>query len=179
MSTALEGDLARFQPAELLQLLQLAQATGRLELSRAATRSAPGRADAVPGTVPETVDVFFDSGRPVFARTSGHAVRTGELLVHRGHASAEAVERALERQRRGGRGRIGELLREAGAATPEQVARAVHEGLLRILYGVLLWREGRFRFHADEPAPSDGLPLDLDLDRLILEGLRLADQARA
>ena len=123
--------------------------------------------------------MFFDLGRPVFARTSGHAVRTGELLVHRGHASAEAVEQALERQRRGGRGRIGEMLSEAGAATPEQVARAVHEGLLRILYGVLLWREGRFRFHADEPAPADGLPLDLDLDRLILEGLRLADQARA
>ena len=175
MSAALEGDLERFQPAELLQLLQLAQATGRLELSRAATRPAPGRADAAP----ETVDVFFESGRPVFARTSGHAVRTGELLVHRGHASAEAVERALERQRRGGRGHIGEMLSEAGAATPEQVARAVHEGLLRILYGVLLWRAGRFRFHADEPAPADGLPLDLDLDRLILEGVRLADQARA
>jgi hypothetical protein len=165
---ALEGDLARFQPAEVLQLLQLAQATGRLELSRARIPAAS-----------ETVDVFFENGRPVFARTDGHAVRTGELLVHRGHASAEAVEHALERQRQGGRGRIGEMLREAGAATPAQVTRAVHEGLLRILYGVLLWREGRFRFHADERAPANDLPLDLDLDRLILEGLRLADQTRA
>jgi hypothetical protein len=173
VSAALEGDLGRFQPAEVLQLLQLAQATGRLELSRAPSRE--GR----DGTAPETVDVFFASGRPVFARTSGHAVRTGELLVHRGHASPAAVERALERQRRGGRGRIGEMLREDGTVTPEQVARAVHEGLLRILYGVLLWREGRFRFHPGEPAPAGDLPLDLDLDRLILEGLRLADQARA
>jgi len=49
----------------------------------------------------------------------------------------------------------------------------------RILYGMLLWREGRFRFFADEQALDDDLPLDLDLDRLILEGLRLADQARA
>lgn len=173
MSAALEGDLARFQPAELLQLLQLAQATGRLELARAA--APPGS----PGGAPETVDVFFVSGRPVFARTDGHAVRTGELLVHHGHASPAAVAQALERQRLGGRRRIGEMLRESGAATPEQVARAVHEGLRRILYGVLLWREGWFRFHADEAAPAGDLPLDLDLDRLILEGLRLADQARA
>lgn len=167
-AAALEGDLARFQPAELLQLLQLAQATGRLELSRAAGRAAP-----------ETVDVFFEAGRPVFARTDGQAVRTGELLVHRGHASAAAVARALERQRQGGRRRIGEMLREEGAATTAQVTRAVHEGLRRILYGVLLWREGRFRFHAEERAPANDLPLELELDRLILEGLRLADQARA
>jgi hypothetical protein len=177
VSAALEGDLGRFQPAEVLQLLQLAQATGRLELSRAPSRE--GRDGTASETVPEIVDVFFMAGRPVFARTSGHAVRTGELLVHRGHASRAAVEQALERQRRGGRGRIGEMLREDGTVTPEQVARAVHEGLRRILYGVLLWREGRFRFHPGEPAPAGDLPLDLDLDRLILEGLRLADQARA
>lgn len=168
MSAALEGDLARFQPAELLQLLQLAQATGRLELARTPSRTAT-----------ETVDVFFEDGRPVFARTDGHAVRTGELLVHHGHASAEAVARALDRQRQGARRRLGEILRDAGAATPAQVTQAVHEGLRRVLYGVLLWREGRFRFHADERAPANDLPLDLDLDRLILEGLRLADQARA
>jgi hypothetical protein len=59
------------------------------------------------------------------------------------------------------------------------VAQAVHDGLRRILYGVLLWREGRFRFLAGERAEGNDLPLDLDLDRLILEGLRLADQARA
>ena len=169
MSAALEGDLARFQPAELLQLLQLAQSTGRLELSRR----------VVGGGTGETVEVFLENGRVVSVRADGHVVRTGDLLVHRGHASAEAVAQALDRQRQGARRRIGEMLREAGATTPAQVAQAVHEGMRRILYGLLLWREGRFRFHPDERAPLNDLPLDLDLDRLILEGLRLADQARA
>ena len=149
---ALEGDLGQFQPAEVLQLLQLAQATGRLELSRPAAGAFGGTGRA------EVVDVFFEQGRPVFARTSGQTVRTGEILVHRGHATREA---------------------DSGAAAPEQVAQAVHEGERRILYGVLLWRDGRFRFQAGERAADNDLPLDLDLDRLILEGLRLADQARA
>ncbi len=170
MDAALQGDLARFQPAEVLQLMQLAQATGRLELSRPDPR-APG--------APETVDVFFEGGRPVFARTTGLAVHTGEILVHRGICPRDVVERALEAQHREPGRRIGHLLREAGAAAPEQLALAVHEGLRRILYGMLLWREGRFRFLAGERAADNDLPLDLDLDRLILEGLRLADQARA
>ncbi len=168
----LKGDLGRFQPAEVLQFLQLAQVTGRLELSRLA--AGPG---AVPGAE-ESVDVFFVQGRPVFARTSGQSVRTGEILVHRGHATHGAVVGALEAQRRGARGRIGEVLAERGSVAPALVVQAVHECVRRILYGMLLWREGRFRFYADERADDD-LPLDLDLDRLILEGLRLADQARA
>ncbi len=164
----LAGDLEHFLPSEILQLVQLAQATGRLELSRAA-----------PGAAPEVVDVFFDRGRPVFARTSAQSVRTGEILVHRGHVTGEAVAEALEAQRHQPGRRIGQVLRSAGAATPESVAQAVHEGLRRILYGVLLWREGRFRFVAGERVEDNDLPLDLDLDRLILEGLRLADQSRA
>jgi len=171
--SALKGDLGRFQPAEVLQFLQLAQVTGRLELSRLATGPAGAQG------AEETVDVFFVEGRPVFARTSGQSVRTGEILVHRGHATHQAVVGVLEAQRGGAGGRIGELLAERGAVAPALVAQAVHECVRRILYGMLLWREGRFRFFADERALEADLPLDLDLDRLILEGLRLADQARA
>ena len=170
---ALKGDLGRFQPAEVLQFLQLAQISGRLELSRPATGPAGAQG------ADETVDVFFVEGRPVFARTSGQSVRTGEILVHRGHATPEAIIGALEAQRHGARKRIGEVLADRRAVAPEQVVQAVHECVRRILYGMLLWREGRFRFFAGESAEDDDLPLDLDLDRLILEGLRLADQARA
>ncbi|MBI5710873.1 MAG: DUF4388 domain-containing protein [Candidatus Eisenbacteria bacterium] len=165
---ALEGDLRHFQPAELLQLLQLAQASGRLELVRARA-----------GAEPETVEVSFEAGRPVAARTSGASVRTGEILVHRGQLTNPALEAALAEQRRRPERRIGALLASAGAASPPQVAAAVREAVRRILYGVLLWREGRFRFSALARSEPEDLPLEIDLDRLILEGLRLADQARA
>ena len=100
---SLEGDLAHFFPTEVLQLLQLSQATGRLELHREGER----------------VDLFLERGRPVFARTSGMAVRAGEVLVHRGQVRPEALARALEHQRADGRRRIGELLIEAGETNPE------------------------------------------------------------
>jgi hypothetical protein len=161
--TALEGDLAHFFPSEVLQLLQLAQASGRLEFSRGEER----------------VNLWYERGRPVFARTSGLAVRSGELLMHRGAVTASAVARALDQQRSEPKRRIGELLVEQGDVSREQVADAVHEVLRRIVYHVILWRDGRFRFLPGEAAEGEDITLDLDLDRLILEGLRIADQERA
>ncbi|HYM81844.1 MAG TPA: DUF4388 domain-containing protein [Candidatus Limnocylindria bacterium] len=160
---ALRGDLRQFFPAEILQLLQLAQATGRLELERRG----------------EHAEVFVERGRPVFARTTGGSVRAGEILVHRGALSSARLDEALaEQQRRVGQ-RLGALLIERGTVTPEQVRNAVHEVLRRIVYGLLLWREGTFRFHPGEQVTGEDIQLDLDLDRLILEGLRIADQVRA
>ena len=160
---ALQGDLAHFFPSEVLQLLQLAQATGRLELMRSG----------------EVAELFVERGRPVLARTSGSSVRTGQVLVHRGAVTAEAVERALAEQQVNPGPRIGALLVAAGATTPEQVRSAVNETLRRVVYGLLLWREGTFRFRPGEQSGSEDVKLDLDLDRLILEGLRQADEARA
>lgn len=162
-TAALEGDLAHFFPSEVLQLLQLAQASGRLELQRE----------------DERVDLYFERGRPVFARTSGLAVRAGEILMHRGQAQPQQVARALERQRAEPHRRLGQLLVESGDVDPDHVREAVHEVLRRIVYGVLLWRSGSFRFLPADVAVGEDIQLDLDLDRLILEGLRLADQERA
>jgi hypothetical protein len=69
-------------------------------------------------------------------------------------------------------------VRARRVATPDQVESAVRETLRRVLYGLLLWREGTFRFMPGERASGEDIRLDLDLDRLILEGLRQADEAR-
>ena len=163
MTPALEGDLGHFFPSEVLQLLQLAQAQGRLELERGGERA----------------EIFLERGRPVFARTSGPAVKAGEILVHRGVVKLETLEQALARQQDRPGQRIGHMLVAARAITPAQLEEAVQDVLTRIVYGVLLWRQGRFRFHPGDRAENEDIRLDLDLDRMILEGLRLADQARA
>ena len=160
---ALRGDLAHFFPSEIMQLLQLAQATGRLELER------PG----------EHAELFVERGRPVFARTSGAAVSTGQILEHRGLITREALERALAEQGAHPGQRLGALLVAAGAVAQEQMQSAVNEALRRVIFGLLLWREGTFAFHAGEQVGPEDVKLDLDLDRLILDGLRQADEARA
>lgn len=163
MTPALEGQLQHFFPTEVLQLLQLAQANGRLELVR------PG----------ERAELFIERGRPIFARTDGQSVKAGQILVHRGALKPEALELALAWQEDRPGQRLGEMLIEAGAITPEELQQAVQDVLKRIVYGLLLWREGTFRFFPGERTVDEDIQLDLDLDRMILEGLRIADQQRA
>ena len=158
----LRGDLKHFFPAEILQLLSLAQANGRLELERSSERA----------------EIFVERGQPVFARTDGATVKVGELLVHRGAVSAETLEGVLRNPPPDPGARLGTRLVAAGVATPDQVQGAVREALRRVLYGLLLWREGTFRFVPGEQARGEDIRLDLDLDRLILEGLRQADETR-
>lgn len=160
---ALRGDLAHFFPSEILQLLQLAQATGRLELERAG----------------EQAELFVERGRPVFARTTGAAVTVAEILLHRGAVTPEQLDRARAEQA-AQPGRTPEaLLVAAGAVAPGEVQLAVNEAVRRVIYGVLLWREGAFRFVPGEQIGAEQGRLDVDVDRLILEGLRQADEARA
>jgi hypothetical protein len=161
MSVAFEGDLELFAPGEVLQFLGLTGATGRLVLEGPRER----------------VEIGFECGRLVAARTSGRAVRTGEVLVHRGAVDRARLARALEAQRRVPGEPLGALLVRERAATSDQVRRAVEEVIRRILYGVTAWRRGRFAFHAGD-APPDDLALDLELDRVLLDGLSQADLAR-
>jgi glycine/D-amino acid oxidase-like deaminating enzyme len=162
-ASALQGSLAQFFPSEVLQLLQLAQATGRLELERSG----------------EQAELYIERGRPVFARTSGGSVRAGQILVHRGVLTSDLLERVLAEQRARPGQRVGQLLVATGAVSPEQVQGAVHEALRRIVYGLLLWREGTFRFVPGEQVAGEDVKLELDLDRLIFEGMRQADEAKA
>ena len=162
MSPDLEGTLGRFHAADVLQLLQLTAVTGRLELERRGER----------------VTLHFEHGRPVAAATSGRAVRTGEVLVHRRALTAAALAQELERQRGRPGQRLGVLLIESGTATPEQVRSAVHEVIRRILFGVTAWREGRFAFFADERLSSDQVRLEIEIDRVLLDALSQADLIR-
>ena len=158
----LSGRLSHFAPAEVLQLLRLGQASGVLELESGGER----------------VSLLCERGRPVFARTDGLGVRAGQVLVHRGVVTAEQLETALALQRLDPARRIGTLLVDRGAASAQQVEDAVREVVKRIIYRVLLWREGTFRFRPEGTVAAEEIQLDLDLDRMILEGLRLADEAR-
>ena len=155
---ALEGDLTRFVATDVLQFLRLAGASGRLECVRGG----------------ECVEMAFALGRPLWASTSGHAVRVGDVLLHRGWTTPEALATALEAQREQPGRRVGELLREQGVPG-EWVAAAVSEVFRRLVCLLSLWPDGRFRFVPGDAGDAADSDLDLELDRVLLEGLHQAD----
>jgi hypothetical protein len=161
-SVALEGDLAAFGAGEVLHWMNWAQATGKVGFS------GPG----------ESLELFLEGGRLLHARASGPGLRTGDVLLHRRQVSPEALATALAAQRDHGR-RIGERLVADGASDPDAVRFAVEECVRRIVYRLLLWKEGRFRFEPDVYWESGALTVEMELEPLVLDGLRIADVVAA
>lgn len=160
---ALEGDLARFHVAELLQFLQLTGATGRALFERTVQ------------DVTERVEIRIDNGRPISAHTTGRAVRLGDVLLHRGMVEPWALAQALAEQRERPGMRLGALLVEHGEAREEQIAEAMGEVFRRLVCGLSLWTAGTFRFLPGMLDANQGIAFDTELDRLLLEGLQHAD----
>jgi hypothetical protein len=159
MPSVLQGTLEYFLPVHVLRLLQMTRATGRLEIVRGE----------------ESADVFVHDGRSLFARTNGVSLRVGDVLVNRGDIRPEAIELTAAVQQDQPGERIGKMLVESGVVGPEKVREAVLEVQRRILHRVLLWERGEFRFHPGEQAEREDIQLDLDLDALIMQTMRLAE----
>ena len=159
---ALSGALAHFLPIQILRLLQLAGATGRLEIVHGDERA----------------DLFLINGRSAFAFTNAVHLRVGEVLVNGGDIRPEAIELTVAVQQDQPGFRLGHMLVEGGVVEPSRLRAAVIEVQRRIICRVLLWEEGEFQFHPGERATEEDITLDLDLDRLIIEALRLAAAER-
>lgn len=159
---ALSGALAHFLPIQILRLLQLAGATGRLEILHGDERA----------------DLFLINGRSAFAFTNAVHLRVGEVLVNGGDIRPEAIELTVAVQQDQPGFRLGRMLVDGGVVEPSRLRAAVLEVQRRIICRVLLWEEGEFQFHPGERASEEDITLDLDLDRLIIDALRLAAAER-
>jgi len=159
---ALSGALSHFLPIQILRLLQLAGATGRLSITNGE----------------EHADLFLINGRSAFAFTNAVHLRVGEVLVNGGDIRPEAVELTVAVQQDQPGSRLGRMLVESGVVEPARLRDAVLEVQRRIVCRVLLWEAGDFAFHPGERPSEEDITLDLDLDRLIIEALRIAAAER-
>ncbi len=109
----------------------------------------------------------------VVRNTSSLKKKLGDILVDVGLIHPEAAEFMAAYQQDVPGKRLGQMLVESGVLKPERLEWAVLEVQKRILCRILLWREGVFSFHLGLRAQDEDIALDLDLDRLIIEALRM------
>ena len=159
----LSGTLDQFMPIQVLRLISSTGATGCLTFVRESERA----------------KIYVIEGRSAIATTTALHLRIGELLVHGGLIRPETAELAVAVQQNLPGKRIGQILVESGALKAERLEWAVLEVQKRILCRILLWREGEFSFHLGERAEDEDFALDLDLDRLVIEALRMTQDPEA
>jgi hypothetical protein len=158
MERVLEGDLARFDCPDLLNLLAVASHTGVLVLERRE----------------QETKIFLRSGRPVFACSTHDDLRFGSLLVRLGKVKGDRMEPALLK-RRGGRRRLGQVLVSEQLLSQADLASLLKVQVSEVIFDAFTWGEGVFTFWTQVPPPSNVVTLEMDLQSLLMEGIRRLD----
>ncbi|HEY6546520.1 MAG TPA: DUF4388 domain-containing protein, partial [Vicinamibacteria bacterium] len=161
MEKILEGNLACFEVTDLLAFLNLGRRTGALVMERADYET----------------KLYLHEGRPVFAASTAEHLRFGIMLVKMGKLPEAEMERLVSKQQGS---RIGQVLLQEKVLSEGELAVLLKVQVSEVIFDTFLWREGEFTFYDRVPAPATAVTLDMDVQNLIVEGVRrLDDPARA
>lgn len=154
----LRGNLAIFGPISVLQLINLEQTSGELTFESSGN----------------TAHIYFERGSVTYAEIADRRMKLGEFLLSRGLITRDDLDRGLDAQ--GLRRRLGAVLVEMGALDQARLEGAIEEQIKEVVYEVVRWRAGRFRFTNGRRPKSQDVFIDIPLDYLILEGLKRLDE---
>ena len=158
MQKVLEGDLSKFEVPDLLTFLNMGHRTGVLALER-----------------PEQeTKLFFREGRPLFATSTRDDLRLGSMLVRMGKVQPEVMEKVLSGPRKPGR--IGHALLAHDVLSEAELASFLKVQVSEVIFDTFAWRTGVFSFWDGVPPPATAVTLDMDLQNLMMEGVRRIDE---
>ncbi len=159
MEKILEGSLARFEVPDLLTFLNMGNRTGVLVLERPC----------------QETKLFFRDGKPVFANSTKDELRLGNMLVRLGKVAQESLDRILQRQAGAGH-RIGQVLLSEKVLAQDELASFLKVQVSEVIFDTFTWREGTFSFYDKIPPPATAVTLEMDIQNLIMEGVRRIDE---
>ncbi len=157
---ALEGSLKEFGLADILQLLSFQKKTGALIIE--------GRFDRV--------KILFKDGNIVSieSRRRLESNRLGRILIKKGLLTPEELEELLKQQPLTGL-RLGEMLVQKGLPA-EVIIESLTKQMTETLIQILQWKEGYYEFKPEGVSISKDLPISLDTQHMLMEGLRVLDE---
>ena len=158
MQKILEGDLSKIEVPDLLTFLNMGHRTGVLALERSE----------------QETKLFFRDGRPVYATSTRDDLRLGSMLVRMGKVQADVLEKVLSGPRKPGR--IGHALLAENVLSEAELASLLKVQVSEVIFDTFAWRAGVFSFWDGVPPPSTAVTLDMDLQNLLMEGVRRIDE---
>jgi hypothetical protein len=158
---ALEGSLKDFGLADILQLIYFQRKTGVLTLE--------GRMDRVRFLFIEGNIAGAESKRRMEAQ------RLGKVIVKKGLIEELDLQPLLEEQRTSNV-RLGNILMEKGILKKEQILEILTEQIKETLVQIFGWKQGTYEFMPQAVPVDKDLPISLDTQHILMEGLRIVDE---
>lgn len=158
---ALEGSLKEFGLADILQLIYFQHKTGVLTLESRLDR----------------VRLLFYEGNVVGAESKRRmeANRLGKVLVKKGLVKDEELEKAFEEQNTTGE-KVGNLLVKKGIVKKQQLQEIINSQITETVVQLFGWKEGVYEFIPQGVPVDKTVPISLDTQHLLMEGLRIIDE---
>jgi hypothetical protein len=161
---AIEGPLRELGIHDVFQLLDLSRKTGVLKVV-SELRDNEGT-------------VAFHAGRIAFASIRSNPHPIGEMLLKAGKISESDLSAARARQtEHGDRRRIGEILIDMRSVTARDVEQYVRRQAEAVVFELMSWREGHFRFEEAEAGQfPDNPSVAVSTESVLMEAARRIDE---
>lgn len=158
---ALEGSLKDFGLADILQLIFFQRKTGVLTVE--------GKMDRV--------KLLFLEGNITGAESKrrSEANRLGKVLVKKGLLEEKALQSILSEQRVSNQ-KLGNILIKKGFVKKEDVEEILTGQIKETVIQIFNWKDGTYEFTPQEVPIDKEIPISLDTQHLLMEGLRIVDE---
>jgi len=153
---ALKGNLKDFSTTQLLNLVNLAKKTGKLNVKYEK----------------QSAYLYFKEGRLIHASNSRDAGHLMAMLIKTGKLTKEQAGAAGKRTDSNSDKVIGKYLMDSKLVSREDIVQGVKDYILEIVYDLFGWGEGEFYFEQNSLPSSKRITMPLNLDNVILEGNR-------
>lgn len=153
------GNLKTMVLAELLQWLSQGTKTGTLVIDS--------------GTVEKKI--YFRDGTIISSASTAQSEHLGNFLVLHGYLDEETLTRAVAQQKTEKK-LIGQVLVDMGVISQEDLEQMLRFKAEESIYDVFTWEQGDFEF-LDGKLPEESMvPMNLDVQWIVLEGSRRVDE---
>jgi len=156
---SLTGNLRTMDLPEVLQWISGGRKTGTLHLDRGSVRKR----------------IAFTDGIIHTSWSNDPRESLGQFLIRDNLVTEEQLFKALLRQEKEGR-LIGVILVGDGVFTEADLRHALQAKVAETIYDLFLWPEGNFSFKDGELPQPPGLPVELPVMGVIMEGARRIDE---
>lgn len=158
---ALEGSLKDFGLADILQLIFFQRKTGVLTLE--------GKLDKV--------RLLFIDGNITAAESKRRIEvnRLGKVLVKKGLLREEELQSLLDEQRSSNI-KLGNIMVKRGIVKKEDIQEILVGQIKETVIQIFNWKEGTYEFNPQAVPVDRDIPISIDTQHLLMEGLRIIDE---
>lgn len=174
----LQGNIRDFSTTQLLNLINLAGKTGTLTIFegvKTQEKDAMGKEKMAAGK--ERAQVSFNKGKLIYAALDNHDGHLVSVLNKAGKLTDEQARIIRERAKNTTDKALALLLINANYVSQGDVVKSIQQHTLDVVYNLLTWPEGPFRFDDGTVPGKDRILVPIDLENVIIEGSRRIKEA--